>query len=193
MQPINPSAFSLCLLFLKGGVLKSREYVKNIALYGMLVALAMIFSYIEAMIPFHFGIQGVKLGLANLVIIICLYLLGIKAAFSVSMIRIVLIAFTFANLSTMMFSLAGGGFSLLCMIGAKKSRRLSMTAVSIIGGITHNIAQLVLAVFIVDTAGVLSYLPVLLIAGTISGFFIGMLAAAAIEKLSGAALGRENS
>lgn len=172
--------------------MKSRDYIKNMALYGMLVALAMIFSYIEAMIPFHFGIQGIKLGLANLVIIICLYLLGIRAAFGVSMVRIVLIAFTFANLSTMMFSIAGGVCSLLCMIAGKKSGRLSMTAVSILGGIAHNIAQLVLAVFVVGTAGIFSYLPVLLIAGTVSGFLIGILAAAVIEKLSGAHLGSES-
>lgn len=164
--------------------MKDREYIKNIALGGMLVALAMIFSYVETVLPLNIGIQGVKLGLANLVIIVCLYLLNAKAAFMISMIRIVLVAFTFANLSTMMFSIAGGALSLLCMILAKKSRKFSMTGVSIIGGITHNIGQILLAILIVDTPGLLSYLPVLVIAGTVSGFLIGILAAILIEKLS---------
>lgn len=175
-------SFAFCRNGRCGGFLKKNFKVKDIALYGMLIALAMVLSFIETMLPIPMGIPGIKLGLANLVVIVCLYLLGERAAFVVSLIRIVLIGFTFASLSTMMYSMAGGAFSLFCMITAKKFSKLSMPAVSILGAISHNIAQLAFAGIVVGTAGVFSLLPYLLTAAVLSGLVIGILAVLVIKR-----------
>ena len=105
--------------------------IRKIAYLGLLIALAFVFSYIEFLIPVNIGIPGAKLGLANLVIIVALYTLNEKDAFVLSMIRIVLVGFTFANLASMLYSLAGGILSFLAMLLAKKSNKLSMTGVSV--------------------------------------------------------------
>ena len=151
--------------------------------YGMLVALAFIFSYIEAMIPIPVPIPGVKLGLANLVSIVGLYTVGVAGTIAVSLVRIVLVGFTFGNMSSMFYSLAGGVVSLILMIAAKKSGWFSTIGVSIIGGIGHNIGQISMAALLVQTAGVFVYLPMLLIAGVIAGAVIGLLGGLVIERI----------
>ena len=97
---------------------------KKIAYLGLLIALAFVFSYIEFMIPVNIGVPGAKLGLANLVIIVALYTLNERDAFVLSMIRIVLVGFTFANLASMLYSLAGGILSYLAMVIAKRTKLL---------------------------------------------------------------------
>ena len=148
---------------------------KWVALYGMLISLAFIFSYIEAVIPIPIPVPGVKLGLANLVSIVGLYTVGIKGTIAVSVVRIVLVGFTFGNLSSMIYSLAGGTVSLIFMILLKKTGKFSQVGVSIMGGIGHNIGQLTAAALITETAGVFYYLPFLMVAGVIAGAVIGLL------------------
>ena len=150
---------------------------KKIAYLGLLVALAFIFSYIETLIPINIGVPGAKLGLANLVIIVALYTIGEKNAFLLSMVRIVLVGFTFANLASMLYSLAGGILSFLAMCIAKRSGKLSTTGVSVVGGVFHNVGQILMAIWVVKTASLVYYLPVLIIAGLASGVAIGILGA----------------
>ena len=88
----------------------------KIALYGMMTALAFLLSYVETLIPINLGVPGVKLGLANLASIVSLYLLGAGAAAAIALVRIVLVGFTFGNLSMMLYSLAGAAVSLLLMV-----------------------------------------------------------------------------
>jgi heptaprenyl diphosphate synthase len=146
------------------------------AYYGVLTALALIFSYVEALIPIPIGgVPGIKLGLANIVILIALYVMGTKDAFIISCIRIVLVGFTFGNMFSILYSLAGAILSWIVMALCKKMKGLSIVGVSIAGGISHNIGQIVVAAITMKTPGILSYLPVLLIAGTITGFVIGIL------------------
>ncbi len=156
---------------------------KKIAYLGLLIALAFVFSYIEFLIPVNIGVPGAKLGLANLVVIVALYTLGEKDAFLLSMVRIVLVGFTFANMASMMYSLAGGAFSYLAMVIARKTKLLSMTGVSVLGGVFHNVGQVTVAILVLETASLVSYLPVLLIAGTASGVVIGMLGAMVTKRL----------
>lgn len=151
--------------------------------YGMLIALAFIFSYIEAIIPLPVPHPGIKLGLANLVNIVGLYTVGIAGTTVVSLVRIVLVGFTFGNMSTMLYSLAGGVLSLILMILMKKSGLFSTVGVSIVGGIGHNIGQLTVFALIVRTAGVFVYLPGLLIGGVIAGAVIGLLGGLVIERI----------
>ena len=156
---------------------------KKIATYGLLVALAFIFSYIEFLIPINFGIPGIKLGLANLVVIIALYISGIPAAFAISIIRIVLNAFTFGNVAAMMYSLAGGILSLLVMVIAKKTNKLSTLGVSVLGGVFHNVGQITVAIIVLETGRLVYYLPVLIVSGLVAGVVIGILAAEVIKRL----------
>ncbi len=146
-----------------------------VATYGMLISLAFIFSYLEAMIPIPMPVPGVKLGLANLVTIVGLYTVGIRGTVAVSLVRIVLVGFTFGNASSMIYSLAGGAVSLLLMILFRQTNWFSQVGVSIIGGIGHNIGQISIAALVVQTAGVFYYLPFLMIAGIVAGGVIGLL------------------
>lgn len=142
---------------------------------AMMIALAMIFSYVETMIPINFGIPGVKLGLANLVIVAAIYLFGGKQAFLISIVRIFLSGFMFGNLASIMYSLAGGLFSLAVMLLLKKTDKLSILAVSVMGGICHNIGQLIVAMLVVENLKLIFYVPVLLISGFLTGLLIGIV------------------
>jgi len=156
---------------------------KKIALYGLLIALAFIFSYIESLIPMPFAIPGIKLGLANLVTIIALYGIGVKESLVLSMVRILLVGFTFRDPSTLLFSFAGGILSWLSMTVTMKLKLFSMVGVSIIGGITHNIGQIIVAILYVNNPSLIYYLPFLLTAGVVSGALIGLLGALTIKRI----------
>ena len=156
---------------------------KKIAYLGLLIALAFVFSYIEFLIPVNLGIPGAKLGLANLVIIVALYTINERDAFVLSMIRIVLVGFTFANLASMLYSLAGGILSFFTMVLAKRSKKFSMTGISVIGGIFHNVGQIIIAICVVKTASLVYYLPVLMVAGIVAGVAIGILGAMVTKRI----------
>lgn len=156
---------------------------KRIAYLGMLIGLAFIFSYIETLIPFTFAVPGIKLGLANIVVMVGLYLLGEKDAFFLSLVRIVLVGFTFGNLSTMLYSLGGGLLSYLIMVIAKKTRAFSMKGVSILGGVFHNAGQIMVAMVVLETKQLIYYLPPLMVAGTITGYFVGLLGTMITERI----------
>jgi len=155
----------------------------RVAAYGLLVALAMVMSYVEVLVPFDLGVPGVKLGLANLVTMVALYMFGERPALTVSLLRIVLTGFTFGNLSSMMYSLAGGIVSFLAMAAAKRSGRFGKTGVSVTGGVFHNIGQLLAASFVVETFAVFWYFPVLLLAGALTGTLIGLAAGEVLRRL----------
>jgi len=165
------------------GNMENSMKTKNIATYGLLVALAFILSYLETLFPLPVPIPGIKLGLANLVVLIALYNMGAKEAFILSIIRIIMVGFSFGSLSTMLFSLAGGMLSWLMMTLFKKSKLFSLVGVSIIGGIAHNIGQIAMSIFIVENVNIIYYLPVLLIAGVITGTLIGILGALIVKRL----------
>lgn len=164
---------------------------KKTALLGMLVALAFVLSYIETLIPVNLGIPGAKLGLANLVVMVALYTLGMKEAFGLSMVRILLTGLTFSSMAAMLYSFAGGLLSFAVMALMKKTKKLSVTGVSVLGGIAHNAGQIFVAMWILDTATLIYYLPVLAITGVASGTVIGLLAVMVIRRIFGA-INRDN-
>lgn len=153
----------------------NKGIAKKVAMSGMLVALAMIFSYVEAIIPFSVGIPGIKLGLANLVILGCLYLMNPFHVLMILIVRIVLSGFLFGNLSVIIYSLAGGLLSFAVMFAFKRIKFFSILGVSIIGGVTHNVGQIVVAIIVVENLSILAYLPVLLISGSMAGAVIGLI------------------
>jgi len=156
---------------------------RKIAYYGLLVALAFIFSYVESLFPINLGIPGVKLGLANLVVIVSLYLFGIREAAVISFIRIVLSGITFGSPAAMVYSLAGGVLSLLIMVIVKKTNKFSTMGVSVAGGVFHNVGQIIVAMIVLETQSLIYYLPVLIISGLVAGVVIGILAAEIIKRL----------
>ena len=153
------------------------------AYFGVFTALALIFSYVETLIPINFGIPGAKLGLANLVIVIVLYKTGGKEALLLSVTRIVLSGFLFGNLFAILYSLAGGLFSLAVMGLVKRRKSFSIIGVSMAGGVTHNIGQLIVAMLVVETYQVGYYLPVLMMAGLATGTLIGVISREVLKRL----------
>lgn len=155
----------------------------RVAYFGVFTALALIFSYVETLIPLNFGIPGMKLGLANLLIVILLYKRDMKEALLLSVVRIFLSGFMFGSMFSILYSLAGGMLSLLVMALLKKSQKFSVMGVSIAGGVSHNLGQLAVAMAVVETYRVGYYFPVLLIAGMITGMLIGVAANEVIKRL----------
>ena len=160
----------------------------RVAVFGVFTALALIFSYVELLIPINFGIPGAKLGLANLVIIIVLYKSDWKEALLLSVVRIVLAGFLFGNLFGILYSLAGGILSLAVMALLKRSGAFSIIGGSMAGGVSHNVGQLIMAMLVVETYAVGYYLPVLLIAGLITGTLIGIAGREMLKRLDLAVL-----
>ena len=149
---------------------------KKLANMAMLVALAMIFSYVESLIPINFGVPGMKLGVANLVTVTGLYFLEIPEVLAVSVLRVLLTGFLFGNGMSIIYSLAGAVVSLLAVVLVKKMGGIFIVGVSITGGVFHNIGQILVAMAVVENLKLIYYLPVLLVAGTVTGFVIGIVA-----------------
>lgn len=149
--------------------------VKRITQMGVLLSFTLILCYVESQIPFSFGIPGIKLGLANFSIVMTLYLLGEKEAIFMNGMRILLSSFLFGNMSLLLYSLAGGIFSMMIMIIMKKVGCFSCIGVSMGGGVFHNLGQLLVAYFVVKTKGLIFYLPVLMIVGLITGAVNGII------------------
>ena len=148
----------------------------KITFLGLLLAVALILSYIESLIPFYFGIPGMKLGLANLAVVLTLYCCGTREALGINILRVTLAGFLFGNLYTLGYSLAGALISFAAMLLMKKLGRFSIIGVSIGGGVCHNLGQVVVAMLVIETTGVLYYIPLLLLSGLITGALIGVAA-----------------
>lgn len=151
---------------------------------GMLVALAMVFSYLESLIPFSVGIPGIKLGLSNVVSLFALYQCNVPTAFGIVLVRIVLCGITFGSLPAMLYSLAGGLLSFFVMLLLKRTSLFSVYGVSIAGGVSHNVGQLLVAVCVLQTGLLVYYLPFLLVAGCVAGAAIGFLGGIVQKRLS---------
>lgn len=158
--------------------------MKNRAAYfGVFTALALIFSYVELLIPIQFGVPGIKLGLANVLIVIMLYKFGSKEALLLSVVRIILAGFMFSNMFSIVYSLAGGLLSLAVMSLLKNLGSFSVVGVSIGGGVFHNMGQLLAAMAVTNTLKVGYYFPVLLIAGLLTGTLIGVAAGEVLKRV----------
>lgn len=148
---------------------------RRLAMSALLTALALIFSYVEAVIPLPVGIPGVKLGLANLVVLVALYKLDLRYAIAVNLIRILTNALLFTGLMGALFSLAGGFLSLTGMALLKKTGLFSIIGVSMAGGVLHNLGQIAVAAWLMSTGRIFFYLPLLMFSGIGSGILIGAI------------------
>lgn len=154
----------------------------NVATVALLASLALILSYVEAIIPYTPGIPGIKLGIANLVAVVVLYKLSAKYAVMLNVIRIVVAGLLFTGVFGMLYSLAGATISLIGMILLKKTDLFSITGVSMAGGFLHNMGQLTIAALLINDIRIFYYLPVLMISGTIAGVAIGVAAELVIRR-----------
>lgn len=146
------------------------------AYLGLLLALALMLSYVEMLIPFSFGIPGIKLGLANLAVVLTLYLFGFREALLLTILKAVLCGFLFGNMTVILYSLSGAIFSFLTMAVMVKADYFHLPVVSAVGGVMHNAGQLLVAFLFVETYGILYYVPALILSGLITGVLIGITA-----------------
>ena len=169
---------------------------KKIAQLGLFLALALILAYVESLIPFSFGIPGIKLGLPNLIVVLLLSgesvgrsnvsrsdavadgksWFGAGEALLVNGLRIVLSGFLFSNLYTILYALAGALLSFIAMLMGRRMRCFSVVGISVLGGVFHNIGQILVAMFVVETVYVGYYVPFLIVAGTVTGALLGFVA-----------------
>lgn len=157
--------------------------VKRITFLGLLVTVGILLGYLESLIVLPIGIPGIKLGLSNIITVIILYLFGKSDAMLVLAVRILLSAFLFGNGFSLVYSLCGAVCSFIIMALIYRLDLFSVVGVSILGGVMHNIGQLLVAGISVMSFGVLYYMPVLLISGAIAGMIVGVMADKLIIRL----------
>lgn len=163
---------------------QKRRSSLHLSIYAMFLALSMILAYVEAQLPTPIPIPGVKLGLANLVSILILFSIGPIPTALISFLRIILISILFGNGMTLSYSLSGFLCSFLMMIIFKNLFRFSTVSVSLIGGIFHNIGQVLMAAYLLKNAALWYYLPYLLIAGSVAGLTIGILGGILVKRIN---------
>lgn len=161
-----------------------RERTRKITFLGLAGAVALLLSYIEAMLPpIYAAVPGVKVGLPNTVILFLLYRYGWREAAAVSLVRLALSTLLFGNVTMLWYSLAGAVLSLFAMLLFKKLRWFSTVGVSILGGVMHNLGQVLVAMLLLETAEIGYYMLPLVISGTLAGVFIGLVGAVLLKKL----------
>jgi heptaprenyl diphosphate synthase len=165
-------------------VKNKKTKAKIIAFTGLFATLALLLSYVEFQLPPLFvSVPGIKVGLPNVVILFVLYTLGMKYAVIVSFVRILMSSLLFGNALTLAYSVAGAVLSLAVMCILKKTDLLSEVGVSIAGGISHNIGQILVAIALLKTPQIAYYMIVLAITGIVSGAFIGICGAFLIKRI----------
>lgn len=158
---------------------------KRVAVYGVLIALALILSYLESLIPAFFAVPGMKIGLTNLVVILALYLIDWPSAVIINILRVILVGILFGNVYSLIYSLAGAILSGAGMIILKKTGKFRMLTVSIAGGVLHNIGQILVAVLILNTVKVAWYVLILWFSGIAAGAVIGIISSILCKRLEG--------
>lgn len=158
---------------------------KRLTVLSLLIAVAMILSYIEAQIPLSVAVPGVKIGLSNIATVFALYTLGAPAAVAVSVVRVILSSLLFGNFAMMIYSLSGAALALVFMILTKRSRVFSVIGVSVTGGVMHNAGQVIAAAVMMENAGIAAYVIPLIISGTLAGVAVGVISALLVSRLEG--------
>ena len=156
---------------------------KKISYLGLFSAIAIIFGYVESLIPVFAGIPGIKLGLANLSVLFILYRYSMKDAAFVSVARIFVIGFLFGNMNSILYSLVGAALSLFSMALIRKLTDFSIYSISVTGGVMHNIGQLTVAMLVVESTSLMFYAPILMISGMITGLLIAMLTKEVLKRI----------
>ena len=161
-----------------------RDKITHMTVLGLLTTVALILSYVESLLPpLWAAVPGIKLGLPNIIIILLLYKSGLKETITVSLVRVLLVALLFGSTMTLAYSIAGAALSLTAMALCKRFRIFSTVGVSIVGGVTHNVGQILVAIALFDTVQLGYYMIVLAMTGTVAGIFIGLAGALLLRRL----------
>lgn len=163
-----------------------KNHTKKLATLGLFASIALILSYVEALLPPIFAaVPGIKMGLPNIAIIFILYRFGVKEAAAVSLVRLAASALLFGNAMTLIYSLAGAALSLALMALLKRWDHFSMMGVSMVGGVAHNLGQILVAMWLMETAEIGYYMTILTVTGTIAGILIGLAGSLLLRYLKG--------
>ena len=163
--------------------MKNKLSTRQLVTLSALIAVAMILSYVESLIPAFVAIPGVKMGLSNIATIFALYALGWPFAICVSVVRVLLSALLFGNVVSLIYSLSGAALALVFMILLKKLDKFSSVGVSVTGGVCHNIGLVIAACIVMETTAIAVYIIPLLVSGTIAGVVIGIIAGNLVERV----------
>ena len=156
---------------------------KEIAKLGVMIALALMLSYVESLIPLSFAVPGIKMGLPNIVIVFALYQMDRKSAIGISLLRVLLVSLLFGNGASLIYAATGAVLSLTVMILLKHTGSFQTITVSVCGAVFHNIGQILAAMFVLGTDKIIYYLPVLILSGVITGTLVGVVAAIVINRM----------
>lgn len=169
---------------------RSRQRVRWLTRMALLTAAAVVLGYIERLIPMPGSIPGIKLGLANTVLLYAIYLLDTRSAFVLMILKVGLSGLLYSGVSAMMFSLGGGLCSLVMMLLVKKlgGGNVSIIGVSVVGAVFHNVGQTAVAALMVNTAALMGYVPFLLVAAVVTGVLTGIAGKYAIQGLKASGL-----
>ena len=162
--------------------MQSPNKTKRLTTLAMLGAVALVLSWIDSMIPVSGTLPGAKLGLANLSVLMGLYLLGPVAGGVLCLLKIFLATFLFGNAFSFFYALAGGILSYVIMLLLRK--HCSVVFTSIMGGVFHNVGQVLVAAVVLETAGLLAYLPALLLCGMGAGCAVGAVGGILVQRLA---------
>ena len=162
-----------------------RNNVNKLTLCALLTALMFVLGYIENMLPTAalMGIPGVKIGLSNGVLLFALYLLNIPMAFALMVVKVLLASVTFASPSSLPFALAGGTLSLLAMAPLSKVKGMHIVTVSIAGAVMHNVGQVLMAMWVMQTKELVYYMAVLMLIGIATGLLTGIVSTSVIKHM----------
>lgn len=156
---------------------------KDLALRGLLLALSLTLSWLESLLPLSFAVPGIKLGLPNLAVVFALYRLSWRDAALISLLRVLLVSLLFGSWAALAWSAAGAALSLVVMALLRRTEKFGITAVSVAGGVAHNLGQIAVAALMLETARVVYYLPALLVSGTAAGVIVGLLSAVLVRRV----------
>lgn len=160
-----------------------RGKTKRLVTLSALIAVAMILSYVESLIPPLVAVPGAKIGLSNIATVFALYTLGGKEAVSVSLVRVCLSALLFGNSVSLIYSVFGAALALLFMLTFYKLKFFSSVGVSVIGGVAHNAGQIIAASIILETGAVAVYMAPLAVFGTLAGVLVGISAGILVTRV----------
>lgn len=156
---------------------------KKMVTLSSLIAVAMILSYIESLVPAFVAVPGVKMGLSNIATVFALYALGWPYAICVSVVRVFLSALLFGNFVSLIYSISGAALALLVMILLKKVNLFSSVGISVAGGVCHNAGQIIAACIVMENAAISLYIIPLVISGTLAGVLIGIVSGMLVERI----------
>ena len=158
--------------------------VQQVALSGLLTSLMLVFGFIERQFPLPVPVPGIKLGLANSVLLYALYMLGIRQTIVLMLLKSLMSWLIYMNLSAMLYSFAGGVLSVAAMILVSRMKGVSPIGVSALGAVFFNIGQILMAAWVLGTPQlIVTYLPVLIVSGVLTGILTGVIAKLVMKHL----------